>query len=626
MLQVPVNLANPPAHEYVVQATVPMLQDGLTLQLDDYPSESRVIAHAKEWTIYEVCALAAPLDGSFVAHVGPQTTVDRLTQHRQVAETWGAIQLELADANGSQLFSLTGRAIRSVHRDGKLYRQTFHHFGLGRFGFAHLWIGMRANTNQLDFILQIHNGIPGPDRRISWAKIVSPWPMHPELPDPAFQPPYIIKPGNYIIPQQFGRPFRFSVGLREPERVAIANWSQGGFLPPAWPVPPMSYQHPLADARTRLASVQPSPSWGSIPTGPLWPASGVTQPNEGGGQDRFPMLGVRWAAGNPALEYYRIEQLRTQSRARRRYELDGSALRVPAFDTWNYYDGFLQGDDYPWEWDRWAPIQVPNDPRTFEITGISSLVRELNDNLALVWIANDPLAKLYVLESASRAKLNFPTLDPPAQVGLGTQWDSSYPQAALAIAAARCLGATQYEGWISAYKTHLRLAQMPSGIFEAHLGGYPSQNPPFFDGYLLAMGEDQAMFMLTLYEFGGSDDVLRAAAHGCLVLGTDDDDPGFYYAFPTGPMDGSSVRYLTEDDWPTALHDAMGFEGTSGYYTAWAFGYAIAASVSVGSPDAQELFDRFVFGDDIHSWGLEAPSEQTDAPIDNWYPLLFMFP
>ena len=625
-----VQIQNPPQHEYVVQATVPILNgpDNLTLFLDDYPSESRVIAHARNWTIFEICARAAANDGSFVVSTsGTPATPGALADHQAAANLVGLVRLELTDSAGSQQFSLTGQPVLAWHRRGALYRQSYHHLALGRFGWAHLWIGMRAGTRQLDFILEIHNGIPGPPRRLTSARLVTALPWRSELPDPIISPPWLVKPGNYSIPQQFGRPFRFSVGTSsEPERVGVADWSEGGFLPSAFPVPAMVAPHApaLTEARWRLAQLLPSPAYGPAPTGPLWPTSGgATQTDEGGGQDRLPLLGVRWAAtgDSSALELYRIEQLRSQARARRRYELDGTSLRLPVTQTWSFYNGFLQGQDAPWEWDRWFQGWTP--PLTFQDHGIDSLTRSVNDNLALVWLANDPLAKLYVLESATRARLTFFDVPPASTSRLGTRISAAHAQAALVIAAARALGATEYETWVQHYVEHMRTAQMPSGIIAAHLGDYPSQNAPFFDQYLLAGGSELALTMLALYSFDvGAEDIVRNCARGMLNLATDDDDSGFYYFYAIGPADGSQTRYLTEDDWPVSLHDTMGLDGTSGYYSAWDMGYAVALAITTTAVEGPELLSRFLQGADPRSWGLVAPSGWTSAPIEQWSPLL----
>lgn len=480
-------VVEPPNRPFVVQATVPiLLDDTLTLQLDDYASDSRIIGHTTgasgepRYFIYEVVALAGANDASFIVHPGTSAPAGALSQLWPAARALNLVRLELADDAGAQVVSLTGQPIASMHRRGNVMRTSYSHIDLGRFGYAHLWTTARAATQQLDFVFELHNGIPGPDRRINSIRVRSAYPWRGVLPDPAHEGPYLLKPGTHQLRQQQGRPFRFSVGLtNEPVHVGVADWSQGGFLPSGLPVPPIEYDHGplLAQARAALASLAPWPSWAAAPPSVMYPCSGVTQGDEGGGYDRLPLLGARWAAtGDPdALELYQIEQLRSQARARRRYGLDGAPVLLPAVATWEFYDRFLPryGEpgglaDAPWEWDRW-----PTQPFPFAPTGMGSLSRELNDNLALAWLANDPLARMYVMESATRARLTFPALTLPAIPHIGTYWNGAYAQAALACIAAKCLGATEHDAWLADFIDHLRLAQMPSGIFEAHDDGYP---------------------------------------------------------------------------------------------------------------------------------------------------------
>lgn len=203
-----VTLRDPPIHEFVVSAIVPILggPDGLTLQLDSYPTDSRVIAHARGWTIYEVCALVDAGDGAFLVAPGMQAPAGALSAQQTAVNTPWLVRLKLADSAGTQTFSLTGQPRVAWHRQGNVMRTSYHHLDLGRFGWAQVWITIRAGVDQLDFVLQLHNGIPGPERRLSWAKVNSSLPWLPTIPsDPVISPPYLVEPGNHTIPQQFAQ-------------------------------------------------------------------------------------------------------------------------------------------------------------------------------------------------------------------------------------------------------------------------------------------------------------------------------------------------------------------------------------------------------------------------------------
>lgn len=631
-----------PNHEFVLQATVPMPDSfSGSLVIEDFPTDSRLIATAQNWKIYEVCALVPPGRNTFEVNAGVSTT-ESLVNHLLPYAVWpGLIKLKLTDGQGSSEFSLTGKNDKFLTRAGKVYKQIHRHISLGRFGWAHVWIGMRANTNQLDFAILMHNGIPGPDILLNSAEIITPngivW--QSSLSDPACLPPYLIKPGQHIFPQQFVRPFWFSVFptgvVPEKEYIGVADWSEGGYLPSAFPVPNMtgiSYVAELIDRRMRFATVQPtSEEPGSTPVSFLWPAAGVTQSDMGGGIGRFPLDGARWAASGDinAQEYFRTGMCRDNVRSRRRFETDGKPLRLTG-GTWQFFDGFLAGNDSPWEWDRWSPnFTIQQDPRIFHDYGIATLLRSYNDMLPLAWLSNDPMAKLLIFESATRARMTYweapgiaRNLWLPPDTGLGSYIGIGEANAGLIIAAAISFGATEYGPWTATFLEHLRRVQMESGCFSAHEDGYPVDRSPFNGQYLLQGGTELALLTLAAYSLGDRE-MIEGVGRAMLNIATDDDDAGFYYYFATGQ---DNIRYVTEDDWPDSLYDLMGIGGINdaSYYTAWDMGYAVA--LMRDTPSFQALAERFTMSVNplgtITSWGFVAPDTQTRAPFEQWWPLL----
>lgn len=636
-----VELRDPPAHQFVVQASVPILggADNLTLMLDSYPTDTRVIAHARGWTIYEVCAVANAGDASFDVRPGPRAPLSLVSDLQRIAVIPNLIRLRI---DGRE-FSLTGQP-GVFHRRGNVYRQSSHHVSLGEDGWAWVWIGMRAATNQLDFCVYLHNGIPGPDRGFSSVEVLVPngavWTPH--LPDSVSQPPYLIKPGNYVLPQMFGRPFWFSVHptsvIPEPEYVGMADWGAGGFLPSAFAVPEIQGAGvPLADARHSLWNLRPDPEYTTAPTGALWPASRYS-----GSVDRYPLDGVQWASSGDSggLEYYRIVLLRGCARRRVRFDYDGGPLRLDSYAPfdWRFFDGFLGGRDAPWEWDRWSPQWTTPDPRTFPDFDQASLIRGLNENWVLVWLANDPLARLLALEGAVRSRMTFwegpgraHNLDVPVEAGEGSSIGVWEANAALAIAFARCIGATEYEPWTSVFIEHVRKVQMPSGCIVARVGGYPSDHNPFFGQYALQGATEFILLQLGLYSLV-ADDIVRRCARGMVGLATDaigpGEDPGLYYFTATGFVDGEC--FWSDLDWPAELDELMGAgeepEEDSSYYTAFEMGIPVALANAVGAQEAGELLIRFTGKQTVaeaiqymKTWGLQAPSAQTDAPIENWW-------
>jgi hypothetical protein len=147
---------------------------------------------------------------------------------------------------------------------------------------------------------------------------------------------------------------------------------------------------------------------------------------------------------------------------------------------------------------------------------------------------------------------------------------------------------------------------------------------------MLASSAGQSDFMLALLELGGADDVVRNAARGCLDLASDSDDPAFWYFFPVGPADGSARRYVTRDEFPADIAQAMDDGTGEAYYTFFNSGTAYACAESVQAVEAFALLLRGTQTTSVsdalstmRSWGVEAPDGSwTNTPVDSWWPLL----
>ncbi len=641
-----IRIERPPATPFVVHASVPHELPPLRSSAG-YPSSSRHVLSLMDKTdVSEVSVLvpggttSVELEGG--ADNGPSLVAPMLgwLARRGRAVLW---------IDGHR-FSLSNPAhFVGWHRNGRVHATATMHRTLGAYGAAEWWWDVRADGG-IDMELLWHRATPGSDVRFTSARLVvagGVW--SPVVVPPACASPYLVRPRadgtRHVIPQEMGMAWWIHVA-GPTEHVGIGDWSRGGYLPSGFPVaadtPREPYAARTAQARSLLASNSPSPSWGTVPTSPLWPASGTRTGGEGGGDGRWPLDGVQWAAssGDPdALDFYRIELLRGLSRARIRLEPDGSPLVLAGLPrTWAFDIDFLPkyGEpggkaDAPWEWDSWPWSWAGDaDPRNFSDHDTASMVRRLRTAWVLSWLAYDPLARLLTLEGATRAELTCAPLGVvPFQQG--TDAGAREAQCALAIAAARCLGASQYEGWISAYLGHMRGAQMQSGCFTARLGGYPSELPPF-DAYpdiRLQGGEEFALTQLALYSLGERTAV-RKAARGMVALATDDDDAGFYYFAPTGI---GAKRFFSDDQWPPALFAQMGVVGSEGYYTAQAVGYATAIAWAVQAPERFELLRRFTGSSDpatarsiMLGWGTVAPSGVTSAPVENYWPVYGQLP
>lgn len=612
---------SPPAHEYVLRGTV---RAPGPVHVPGQPSDCRLVLQIDGDDVYEVATLQAAGDGTFTVETGAPSATSALR-----LDLLGRTELLGLRVNGGPYVPLLdAAAFQGWHRrPGACLATARFHKSLGG-AWATYWVTLRADARQFDIALLWHQAIPGPNVSVSSVEVVTPLPWRPSLPDPACSGRYLVKPGSYVLQQQRGRIFRFSVGPdARPDYVGTSDsWYSGGYGPGGLPLPAETSlpRYPLAEARHELANLLPVESWEPSPWNVLWPANGERSA-DGHTHEIQPLYGSRWAVsrGDPgALEFFQIEQLRAQARASIRLGADGQALRLDEYPRgWTYYDGFQGGEDAPWEWDRWtAPGYVP-----FADYGIGSYLQRLNENWTLVWLSNDPVARLLALEAATRARLTWWEIDPPPGPLLGSDIGQGEASGALAIFVARALGDRQYGAWIDSFVAHLRQAQMPSGCIVARRGRYPAQHAPFAGtDYALQGDLEFSLLHLAAYSFGAHD-VVRNAARGMVGIATDDEvgDFGQYYFHPTGI--GAQTRYFDKDDYPQALRDRMGEEIS--YYTSWSTGIPTALALAVDAPDAAELFARWQgSAAEMRSWELTAPDTHSGAPFDQWAALLGVLP
>lgn len=630
----------PPAHEYVIRATVPGMRPPLTIP--GVVTDSRLIITLEDGTpISEIVAEVGAGTSSVAivpGRVGGHSALGPLLSIMGNAAT-----AVLVVEPGGVRIPLTDRAaFKRLHRWGRVMVTAEYSRDLGALGGLVWWIS--AHDRQLDVEMLWHRASVGPDVLFQSARIEvgagGTW--TPSIPDPASVGGWLVKPGTHRIPQQMGRPFWFSIHAQgeAPERdhVGVADWSRGGFMPSGFPVPDLpahDWAGQLAEARYKLANLQPVEPWEPPPVSWLWPVSGVQTGGAGGGIDRYPLDGVRWAAsgGAPeALECYRIEMLRGLARGRIRLDPDASTLDLPASGDWAFWDGFQ--DDGPWHWSAW-----PTVPSAWADHDTASMERRLNEAWVLAWLANDPLARLIALEGATRARLTFWEGRPMASAwgpGIGSDVGVWQANAGLAIAAARAMGATEYGPWRTAFLDFLRTTQMPSGCWTARAGGYPSDRAPFFGQYLLQGGEEFTYLMLAAYSLGERD-MVRAAMRGMVGIATDDGfhlwgeaPPGIYYYAPTGYVWPTGVRFLDAANWPWALDLTMGQDPAgAAYYSRWYQGLGVGLAYAVDAPEAPELLRRFLMGAGpmpadpramLEGWGLESPGDR--VPVEQWWPVL----
>jgi hypothetical protein len=655
----------------VVHATYPGTQ---TMHAPGLASECRTIGpNLSEITVLAPAgARQIPLAVGFGAPI-PTSLID--DDAARAALTRGTLTMKIKDAISEVSFSLTGQpevtGFKGWHRKGRIMWTAYAHRTLGRFGNAHIWITARAGTRQLDFIVNWHNGIPGPDilfESMAFVPAVGSR-IDLDLPDCGLETgpagSYVTSaPGNrpHILPQRHERSFRFTLipttDTPVSDVVGVCNWSEGGFLPGRFGVPDLAYcsgaidsnlASRLTTSRNRLAACLPDEG-GGIPVSDFWPAIGSRYGGGTGGVDMHPLDGVTWAwSGNmDAYQLYKIEQLRMRCRQRGCiYESDGRVVSPDIHLTpwgeapWRMFNSqFERGEDSPWQFDRWPRKlnQAAYNPELFDPIDCQHLVRDLNHNMVLAWLAYDPLAVQYVKMHAALSRMTFwegpgraNRMGLPAQPNRGTWFGRAEAWAALAIAGACEFGASGYSNWKAEWAGHLAMAQMPSGCFQAGSHYKEAKQPPYgtdtSQPYVIGSSLEHCYLFLALTALDGTS-LLPLAARGFQNLMWKQGATGCINWVAMGP-NSSAPRYITRDDWPADLRDRIN-AGIGIYSDAYHLGYGISCLKMAGAPEADQLLMRFTRGTSvenalsiIRSWKLQAPSAQTGAPIEQFWPILW---
>lgn len=663
-----VHLDRPPQGQYPLQVTVPLPADfsgpicisqGGVLK----PTESQVISRTRRFQVRELVAEVEPaasydvVEGSCLPEARPAES-DAL----RLALNYGAVVLHVSDENGTRSFSLTGRpnvtGFQGFHRQGRLMLTSEHHRALGRFGWLLYSMTIRKGIEQIDFCLDWHACLPGPDRWFTkaWITVAPGMRCSPYGQDLE----WLGVQSTYSIPQMRHRPMRFSVvaanGVVQREYVGKADWSQGGFLTAGFPVPPI----PNVSYAARLALEK-----SELPHGRMWIPKGGPYGGWTGGDQMWPNYGVEWAASGDAdaLEYYRLEQLRNACRDTCLVGRDGKAIRHAEYlqsgaAPWRMFDEFERVGgvlmDQPWGFSRWEPVLgAEHDPRAYADIDLQHDVRDQNEDLVLYYMAHDWLAKHQLLRAAANARMVWwegvgvaSRLGLPAAQGIGTHVmgrDEAWGGQAVGVGKAIAPDSHAYDHWAWTYVEHCRRAQMDSGLIQATAEFKEAGQFPFgldqYRPYLIHASNEACYNTLTLWMLGETFDldvepILRQHARGFLNLAGNPGGTGVWSYVAVGPNNGTNVRYVTRNDWPTALANSMG-DGIV-WNDALHMGYTIAAMKLAGATQADELLLRFTRTETIQQAIAEmrrwttlphanAPSLQTGAPPDQYAPALGVY-
>lgn len=559
-----------------------------------------------------------------------------------------SIQLQVRDQLGSNwTLPIAGISSRTqFHRLGSVTVTAMNGFETP-LGGVQAWFGLDAGEQEIDLILNWHNGgLPAkPDIYFNSAQLVLPagWTFTSVLPDPAVLPPYIVKADNHILPQRMERSFRLIIHRTgtspdvDESGFAVGDWSAGGYFPQAIALPDLSHtginlRPQKADDFNRLQNLLPTVP-GEQPESFLWPAAGVYYGGMTSGHDidTFHAVPLAASAQPEGLLSLYVEQLRYGSRHMGCiYEPQGAPIQLDGYlnpnktKPWVIFNNRFYGNppqDAPFFFSHTGPGvgMCSYDPLIFEPIDSQHLVRRTKGNKALVWLANDPLAKLYVLMDAEIGRMTLyegpggPLVIPatPAlgtEMGRGEAWIGDVMAAAYAVSED---GWRQRNSlWFFTYWIALKRAQMPNNLYSAIDHGKIALEPPLGNWsqayYFAHRSNEQVFLMMALSAFketGGLDcsDTLRRCGLGLWEFAWKVGTTGILERYPAGPVVGP--RYATRAEIPAGLTNTIASD-------AWYVGLALGTAQLEGANMVPAILAHTQTNDlaaakaKFESWGL----------------------
>jgi len=502
-------------------------------------------------------------------------------------------------------------------------------------GGFHIFATWSVGSNQIDFQVKWHNADFEARRAAIYFKSFS---VQPGRGWKLSAYEDVVQSGitdeRHVIPTQFEREFRFSVfpedeSFRgENEGWAVGDWSQGGYLPTRLPVPDLTkpvFHTDWAARRTadldRLNRGRQSPQWpsGTLPPDRFWPVVGNPSGNDTSGQDMWNHYHVEVAHdGDPdALLAVQIQAQRNHARHPAGIFLaNGDPITpddlipspAPQNGTPWFYPNFVFSsrsgggppEDAPFDFHLFEP--APGSPGIgaapyeaelvrWKPNNEQHFVRTFKDSHTLVWLDNDPLARLDSrMEGVMARMVKWGGPGGELVAGFGGPGDSiagwgagkgitdgrdeAFEATAICFQYAIAtdpLERTRLGEWLDLYSSSQRSVQMPSGFTQATHASKVNTAAPLGGAYFGASNLE-ASFIATALQ-GIRETVERVDADALRRLVVDIGKGQWRYAwwrpggvparaplsnFPVGPLDklnpsGSLVRYTSQAEWPSSV-------------------------------------------------------------------------
>lgn len=579
---------------------VARLQHGLVVEL-------RAVCPSNSWSGKQVFPVLLQPSAFHVSEFDEQALV--------VALTPGAVRLDIEDQSGGHHYrSLTGFDSRyDPYRLGPA-TVTLETTSQDAFGGVQSWCTINARLRQLHLIVNWNDGtLPArPDVYFRSLRLLVPsgWTWTSFLPDPAVGNGYLVRPDNHVIPQRMERSFRVvvhPVGTTPDLSYrgwGVASWKDGGYLAESVPVPDLSHltvnlTTQKTDDYNRLQNLLPTQP-GDVPVSFLWPARGVKYGGMTGGIDIFQYEGVVAAATaqvDGILSLF-VEQLRYASRQMGCiYDSDGRPIAIEDYRNangtlpWSMFNNKFQGNpvkDAPFHFSTTGPGSgtAAYDPLEYEPIDDQHLIRRSKANKVLVWLDNDPLARLYLTMDATLKRMIFYEgpgghVAIPALKAQGLPWGRAEAWAADALATVYAISddawRARHESWFVQFTLALYRGQMQNGLFSALDMGKVVTSPPYghrlnepcpigihtlqsstaeVPDYKAHRANEQVYMMMALHaaeETVGiqTADMLRRCGNGLWNLAWKIGTDGLLDRYPVGRIDGQP--YLDASQIPAGL-------------------------------------------------------------------------
>lgn len=481
----------------------------------------------------------------------------------------------------------------------KIHKE-FPDVGLG----VHAFLEYRAFANSMGLILNFHNaGLPAKSDYYFKSIILNlPFGLDftEELNYGTRQGGFLVKPDLHVVPQrmQFSRRLQIhKIGAKPHMTIwgqGFQNYFLGGYCAQDFEVGHQPNVQALFDkeyAEIKKEFDQDLPDNTGNPTLPhLWKAAGVPYGGMTGGEDVHAIIHSKIPDSKDpkGVEFLYMRQYRYHARNMGAIYKDGEPIKMEEYlnadgsTPWDMFSNkFQKGKDAPFNFDT-VPQAVGTCPYQAALENTWSPIDDQHQrrieqhDVALAWLANDPLAKLYLEMEAELSKMSYWTgkggkFEPQDfPVGNGTDWGRELAWVLDTVTHAAILTKDLKRNqnnvaWITAVTNGLTQTQLATGWVNTKRTGKVMSEPPFNSGYWVGQAFEHCLVAVALMGVYGALGLGQTCLRNMLFAmkdyawrpGTDGiwykvpthkkDANGAFQKLPSIPTDGIMQTVLTEN-------------------------------------------------------------------------------